>query len=100
AARREAAAEVDRDLPVEATLGEELTGGRRVGGAQLLGEEGCRGGVGRDEPGPLADLRTVRGAGGAAAVVLVVQLDVGSAGQQFHRLREGEVVDLLDEGDD
>ena len=34
---------------------------------------------------------------GRPAVVLVVQLDVRPAGQQFDGLGEGQVVDLLDE---
>ena len=100
AAGGEAAAEVDRHLPVEAALGEELAGRRGLGGAQLLGVERRRRGVGRDQPGPLADVGPVGRAGRPAAVVLVVQLDVRPPGQQLDRLGEGEVVDLLDEGDD
>ena len=87
-------------LPVEAALGEELAGRRGVGRAELLDVEGRGGGVGRDQPGPLTDLRAVGAGGRPAAVVLVVQLDVGPPGQQLDRLGEGQVVDLLDEGDD
>ena len=100
AAGREAAAEVERHLPVEAALGEELAGGRGVRRAELLGEEGRRGGVGRDQPRPLADVGAVGRAGGPAAVVLVLQLDVGPAGEQLDGLGEGQMVDLLDEGND
>ena len=100
AAGREAAAEVDGHLAVEAALGEELPGRRGLGRAELLGEERGGRGVGRDQPGPLADVGPVGRAGGAAAVVLVVQLDVGPAGEQLDRLGEGEVVDLLDERND
>src|SRR5918998_1737902 len=68
----EAAAEVQRHLPVEAAVGQELPGRCGLRAAQLLGVEGSRRGVGRDQPGSLPGLRAVRGAGGPAAVVLVV----------------------------
>ena len=45
-------------------------------------------------------LRAVGSAGGAAAVVLVVQLDVGPPGEQFDGLGKGQMVDLLDERND
>jgi hypothetical protein len=96
----EPAAEVEGHLAVEAALGEELAGGCGLRRPELFGEERRRRGVGRDQAGALADVGAVGRARGAAAVVLVVQLDVRSPGKQFDRLGKGEVVDLLDERND
>jgi hypothetical protein len=95
-----AAVEVERRLPVEAALGEELPRRRRLGRTELLGVEGRRGGVGRDESCPLADRRAVGPARRPATVVLVVQFDVGAAGEPLDRLAERQMVDLLDERND
>ena len=74
--------------------------GAASGRAELLDVERRRGGIGGDQPGALTHLRAVGAGGRTAAVVLVAQLDVGPPGEQFDRLGEGQMVDLLDEGND
>src|SRR5699024_10147690 len=83
--------------PVEPPAGEELPGGLRLRAGQLGGEVLGSHPVRVQQPLPAAGL--VRGTA-RTAVGLVPQLHPGLGGERLHRLGEGEVVDLLHEGDD
>src|SRR5699024_4691787 len=90
-------AEVLGGGPVEAPGGEELPGGLRLRAGQLGGEVLGSHPVCVQQPLPAAGL--VRGTA-RATVVLIPQLHPGLRGERLHRLGEGQVVDLLHEGDD
>ena len=84
-------------LRTEGASAQEAAAGLRGGGGQLLAEPGLGQAVGLQEPLAGAGLDAV---GDRAAALLVAQLDADPTGQVLHGLGEGQVVDLLDEGDD
>jgi hypothetical protein len=88
-------AEPQRVGPFEAPLGQERPAGRGRGTLQLRGVELGRDPVRVQQP-PAPALFLARD----VATLFVAQVDAGPPGQPFHRLDEGQAVDLLHEADD